>query len=180
MPGDALPYANGRRDMTSILRFALFASVVAIGYASVSGPVSAAQQSKAYALLVERMLTAMERDYCQAILTKNPALLDPLLAADFTSVGSDGTVGDKPQMLADVKNSAIDGCTNEDVKVRVYGDAAVVTGRLVLSATKVNPPVRNRQILFTDTFIRRNERWQSVASHATLAAATPKPPAATK
>jgi ketosteroid isomerase-like protein len=55
----------------------------------------------------------------------------------------------------------------DDVSVRVFGDAAVVTGRThgvgEFSGTPYDVVIR-----FTDTFVRRDGRWQAVASHASV------------
>ena len=47
------------------------------------------------------------------------------------------------------------------MQVRGYGNSAVVTGRIV---SKVEGGL-NFQSRFTDTFIKRGERWQVVARH---------------
>ena len=70
-------------------------------------------------------------------------------------------------------SSIRDGCAQihdlkiDDVKTRVFGDAAVVTGRThgigAFEGTGYEVVIR-----FTDTFMRRAGRWQAVASHASL------------
>ena len=55
--------------------------------------------------------------------------------------------------------------TIDDVSVRAYGDAAVVTGR-TRASTAANPP-QSITLRFTDVFIRRDGRWLVVASQAT-------------
>ena len=56
-----------------------------------------------------------------------------------------------------------------DIRVRVYGDAAVVTGRLqrtrVLNEKEVSDDWR-----FTKTYVRQAEKWRVVAFHASEAA----------
>lgn len=53
----------------------------------------------------------------------------------------------------------------DDVSVRGFGDTAVVTGRTTVTMGGASPAtVRLR---FTDVFLRREGRWQVVASHAT-------------
>ena len=52
----------------------------------------------------------------------------------------------------------------------LFGDAAVVRGRTTVSARMNGAPVSAR-IRFTDVFIRRDGRWQAVASHASTLAA---------
>ena len=61
----------------------------------------------------------------------------------------------------------IRGLTIDDVRVRVYGDAAIVTGRThglgCLQGESYDVVIR-----FTDTFVRRDRQWQAIASHASL------------
>ncbi len=56
-----------------------------------------------------------------------------------------------------------------DLKVRVYGDAAVVSGRLQRTRTLGDKTV-NDDWRFTKLYIRREGRWQVVAFHASEAA----------
>jgi hypothetical protein len=55
----------------------------------------------------------------------------------------------------------------DDVRVRVFGEAAVVTGRTHGRVAYGNVPY-DVTIRFTDVFVRREGRWQAVASHASL------------
>lgn len=57
--------------------------------------------------------------------------------------------------------------TADEIDVRVFGDAAVVTGRTHALGTQSGVPFDVR-LRFTDVFVRRDGRWQAVASHATL------------
>ena len=57
------------------------------------------------------------------------------------------------------------------LKVRVYGDAAVVSGRLQRTRT-LNDKTVNDDWRFTKFYIRREGRWQVVAFHASEAAQT--------
>jgi hypothetical protein len=58
-----------------------------------------------------------------------------------------------------------------NMKVRVYGDAAVVTGLGTRSGVNKGAAFKDRQFLWTDTFIRKDGRWQCVATQGTLVAA---------
>jgi uncharacterized protein (TIGR02246 family) len=55
--------------------------------------------------------------------------------------------------------------TIDQLSVRSFDDAAVVTGRT--TATTTGPKPETITVRFTDVFIRRDGRWQVVASHAT-------------
>lgn len=56
------------------------------------------------------------------------------------------------------------GVRMDDIHVRVFGDAAVVTGRTTATSGTDAQTVALR---FTDVFVRRDGRWLVVASHAT-------------
>jgi uncharacterized protein (TIGR02246 family) len=56
----------------------------------------------------------------------------------------------------------------DDLSVRAYGDAAVVTGRTTVTSVGGADP-GTLTLRFTDVFVRRDGRWQVVASHATRA-----------
>jgi ketosteroid isomerase-like protein len=56
-----------------------------------------------------------------------------------------------------------------DLKVRVYGDAAVVTGKLERTRT-INGQQQNDHWRFTKMYIRQGGQWRVVAFHASEAA----------
>jgi hypothetical protein len=93
-----------------------------------------------------------------------------LIAPEWSVTHITGDVVTKAQALAMCREShhVIAEMTIDDVSVRPYGDAAVVTGRTVaVTAGDTPETVRLR---FTDVFVRRAGRWQVVASHATRVA----------
>jgi hypothetical protein len=60
-----------------------------------------------------------------------------------------------------------------DVEIRVYGDSAIVTSRPIISGYAVTPGGKTtfdqQPARFTDTLIRFNGKWLSVARHMSLA-----------
>jgi len=54
---------------------------------------------------------------------------------------------------------------NDDFRVRVYGDAAVVTLRIAEKSKSKGKDISG-QVRVTDTFIKLAGRWQVVAEHA--------------
>jgi ketosteroid isomerase-like protein len=134
------------------------------------GNAYALQQSKA-----EQELIQIERDWCAAITKKDSAFLARVLADEYTSVGSGGGTSTKASALANLKSAdPLSSCVNTNFKVRVYGDAAVVTGLSTQSGTSKGVAFKDRQVLWTDTFIRKDGRWQCVAGQSTLVAAQQK------
>jgi ketosteroid isomerase-like protein len=119
----------------------------------------------------EQTLLQIERDWEQANAKNDQPALDRVLAPEFVSTDADGVLTTKAQEDADRraganKNTAF---TQDDYKVHVFGDAAVVTGHFAVKGTRAGKAV-NEQSRFTDTFVRRNGRWQAVASHSSRVA----------
>ena len=90
-----------------------------------------------------------------------------LLAPDWSVIHITGEVITRAQAIETCKSGAVplDSLESDELSVRVFGDAAVVTGRTTASTGGASPAtVRLR---FTDVFIRRSGKWLVVASHAT-------------
>jgi hypothetical protein len=117
----------------------------------------------------EQELVRLVQSRCAADLKRDPGIVEPVLADDFTNVSSRRVVSTKATYLAGIKSRAeqTTSCTTDNVKVRVYGDAAVVTDRLVASVNGAPIP----PVLQTHTFVRKAGRWQLVASHSAASAA---------
>jgi Domain of unknown function (DUF4440) len=93
--------------------------------------------------------------------------LDSLLADDLTYGRSSGLRHSKSEVLALVGAGgpyALDYSTPDSLAARVYGESGVVTGLLKVKLTAQAAPYTLR---FTDTWVRRNGRWQLVAFQAT-------------
>ncbi len=116
----------------------------------------------------EATLVDIENGWNEAAMKKDVATLDKYYADDVTDVAPDGTLNTKTQDIDDIKNGvlSIESATNEDLKPRIYGNAAVVTGTGTLKGTYKGENISGRY-RFTDTFVKRNGRWECVATQAT-------------
>jgi len=95
------------------------------------------------------------------------AALDSLLADDVTYVRSSGAVDTKAEYLRSLGAGgpyALDSLVPTDLSVRVFGAAAVVTGRLIVKLRAQPAPY---VIRFIDVWARRGGRWQLVAFQGT-------------
>jgi ketosteroid isomerase-like protein len=117
-------------------------------------------------------LTKHTGDWCTALLRKDAAMLSALLAPDYVSVGPNGARETRQQALAVITDPEfkMTTCVDSEIEVRVYGDAAVVTGRGKHAGTYRGQAFDDPPALWTDTWIRRDGRWQCVASQATFVA----------
>ena len=116
----------------------------------------------------EQEVLKLEQTLDQAFLKKDRATFEPMLAEDYVYIHSNGTMTNKAQeitenMSADVKWTA---SKLDNLKVRIYGDVAVVTGIQTLTGSAkgyVSGPRR-----FTDLWVRRSGRWQTIGGESTL------------
>jgi len=115
---------------------------------------------------VEQEMTKLENDWLQAFFKKDIAFSDRFLADDYMGTDEHGNVKTKAQEIAEIKAGAHLSTSGvlDNIKVRVYGDAAVVMGRYIMKGL-FKGKAYSSPYLWTDTFIKRGGRWQCVASH---------------
>src|SRR5688572_22979736 len=112
----------------------------------------------------EQKLKRLEDEWLSSYLRGDKQTFDRIVADDFTRTDESAKFATKAEERALVQAppaSVNASLTNEDLQVRVYGDSAIVTGRIV---SKVQGSL-SFQSRFTDTFIKRGGRWQVVARH---------------
>ena len=87
-------------------------------------------QAKADTSSVEQTLMQMERDWTQAGIKKDAAALDRIVADDWVGIDFEGKSTTKAEAMADLKSGSSTTQSAElgPMKVRVFGNAAVVTG----------------------------------------------------
>ncbi len=98
--------------------------------------------------------------------------IERLIAPEWTTTGPDGTVRTRAQVLTEVFDThvhRIQQITIDRVEVRLFGEAAVVSGRTHALGEFAGQRYDVR-IRFTDVFVRRRRQWQAVASQASLLA----------
>jgi ketosteroid isomerase-like protein len=117
---------------------------------------------------LEQMFTKRENDWAKADNTKDAAFLNRILADDWSYLGPQGVMT-KKQHLAELKSPSggLEFETIVDVKVRVFGDTAVVTGSANQKSSE-NGKVTSGHYIWTDVFVKRGGRWQAVNSQDTL------------
>lgn len=89
------------------------------------------------------------------------------LAPEWSVIHITGATINKAEAVATCRKPAapIESLTSEVMSVHAYGEFAVVTGRT--TATASGPKPLTVTLRFTDVFVRRDGRWQVVASQAT-------------
>ena len=117
---------------------------------------------------IEKTILQMERDWTAAGLKKDFATLDRIIADDWVAIDFQGKAITKAQSIADLKSgSSINQSVQlGEMKVRVFGNTAVVTGSDTEKSTYKGKDSSGKYA-WTDVFVNRNGRWQAVASQST-------------
>ena len=115
----------------------------------------------------EEHLKGLVRQWDQALVKRDTATLDRLLADEFEFVGGVKKVA----YLDSIKTQATDAVTSAvstDLQVLVYDNTAVVTGLDTISGHNKGQPYTAKW-LYTDVWVKRAGRWQCVRTHASPA-----------
>jgi ketosteroid isomerase-like protein len=115
----------------------------------------------------EQGLIALENRWNDAMVKHDWAFLDQILAGDCVWTDPDGDVWTKPEFLASLKSGedVIASSVADDMKVRVYGDAAVVTGRTAVKKQYKGKDISG-QYRWTTVWVKDYAgRWRCVADH---------------
>ena len=118
-------------------------------------------------VMQEEMLK-LERDFGQAIIKNDPDAIGRFLADDWIIIDPDGGIIDKSSFLAVIRSGALShqAMDSEDVRVRIYGDAAAVTALTVTTGKYMGQEFTSRERA-TDTFVKKDGRWQCIVSQLT-------------
>lgn len=108
----------------------------------------------------EQAILKLTRDWLAAEERHDRATLRRIIADDFQGTGPMGNTVFKEDVIP-MEGSQAGGLAVqvEDLKARMFGDTAVVTGRGVQKAGE------KRELRFTVVFAKRGESWQMVAGH---------------
>ncbi|MCI0639379.1 MAG: nuclear transport factor 2 family protein [Gemmataceae bacterium] len=114
----------------------------------------------------ETELAAIAEGWARAIVANDADAIGKYMADDWTIVGPDGSLNDKATFLQLVKSGALthDVMTAEDLKVRVFGDAAIVSARSVSGGMYQGQPFRVLERV-SDFFVKQQGHWVCVWTH---------------
>ena len=116
---------------------------------------------------IHKEIEALEQRWRDAIISNNVSEMDHLLADDYIGISANGTVETKAQALAARKAGTvkITQLDLNDLKVRVYGDTAVVTSKADLSGTNGQSDISGNY-RYTRVYNKRLGQWKIVSFEA--------------
>jgi len=117
---------------------------------------------------VQQILKDRFREYTEALIKRDLAALDKIWSEGYMFSIGRGEFLTKKDRVENIKSGAtqFDSIRREDEEIRVFGDTAVVTGRVVLkvvySGKESSGPYR-----FMNVWVKMQGRWQIVANQIT-------------
>lgn len=114
----------------------------------------------------EERVLATERAWCRTFVSGDVAALQRIELDDYTLTDSNGAITTKKDDLAEITGASIQYALfeNRDMKVRIHGDTAIVTGRTVVQGAADGQPI-DVEVQFTDTLVKLGGEWHGAASH---------------
>ena len=122
----------------------------------------------------QKTVADLDTQYQAAVKANDAATMDRILAEDFILVDGDGTVSTKTDLLDEAKGKKITYEHQEELeqKVRLWGNAAVVTAKLWGKGTNDGKSFE-WIVWFSDTYVKTPQGWRYAFGQASL----PLPPA---
>src|SRR3989442_6705127 len=117
----------------------------------------------------EEHVLKLDNEWNEAYPRRDVSALDRIIADDWVCIDGAGLVITKRQLLERVVAGAtfFDPYKFDEISLRMFGDAAIVTGRL--SGTKRgNDGTFYLEQRYTRVYVKSNDRWQSVATQVTV------------
>ena len=117
-------------------------------------------------------LLQLEKDFQQAIVENSAEAIERFIADGWIIVDAEGRIIEKDKFLAVVRSGALthDTMKLDDPRVRIYGDAGVVTGRATSSGKYTGADFATLE-RSTDVFVRIDGPWRCVLTQLTRIAA---------
>jgi len=117
----------------------------------------------------EQQIRRIEHEWVTAIVKRDVAFLQRLEAPDFTVTGPGGKTLNKAGDIKDTTNgeTTFENMTFDKLKVRFYGDTAIVTARIAPQGrTSEGQPIEG-QYRYLRVWVKQDGTWRVVAFQST-------------
>jgi ketosteroid isomerase-like protein len=117
---------------------------------------------------MEEELLKLEEQFAEAIIKNDPEAIERFVTDDWIIINADGGIIDKERFLEVITSGVLthEMMESDDIRVRVYGDSAVVTA-LVRTKGKFMGQEFSTHERATDVFVKRDGKWRCVLSQLT-------------
>lgn len=136
---------------------------------TLAGIAQANENAKTPANAAEKEVLKLENEENQAFLNRDTKLLDRLYANTLAWTRPDGEFLNKAEVLDNLRSgkTKYDSIRHHDVRVRIYGNTAILTGASTTDLVYEGKPM-NHFRRFGEIWIKQNGRWQLVARQVSL------------
>ncbi|WP_150133054.1 nuclear transport factor 2 family protein [Acidisarcina polymorpha] len=116
---------------------------------------------------VHKQIETLEMQWRQAQIDNDITVMDHLLADDYVGISANGTIETKSQVIAQRKAGTlkITQLDLDDLKVRLYGDTAVVTSKAELQGVNGQSDISGKY-RYTRVYNRRLGQWKIISFEA--------------
>ncbi len=116
----------------------------------------------------EQALIKIQHEWAEARLKRDSSFPQRIEADDFTVVWFNGTIVSKEEDLKSYESAdtVFTDFKIDDLKVRFYGDMAIVVGQGSIKAHTKTQDLGGKYV-WTDTFVKQRGAWTAVASQVT-------------
>ncbi len=114
----------------------------------------------------EQQIRQLSNEMSAAIAASDSATLNRGWADDYSFTNERGDVVTKTQLLEVIQSGTLkyESVVNDDIDVRVYGEAAVMTGNTSVRWEYAGQSFSGHY-RFTEVYVNRGNGWQGVAGH---------------
>jgi len=105
----------------------------------------------------------LEDQWTTALVQRDTRTFDRLLAPNFVYTENASVMNRGDVMKSVTGSDRVEWARNEGMRAHDFGDVQVITGVLHLRGKGKQGPF-DRRYQFTDTWQRRNDRWQIIAA----------------
>lgn len=110
------------------------------------------------------VLEQLNRDYIASVQNSDVRRFDEILAEEFYCSNPDGSLVDRREfLLQTARRVTISGLEANDVKIRLFGDVAIIHARTAYKTADGQAKAGR----YTDVWARRNGEWRAVSAHVT-------------
>lgn len=115
----------------------------------------------------EQEIERLDAELLAAMASHDTPTVDRMLLDEFVLITSGGRVHTKREILAEVGSPAVvfEANASREIRVRVRGDTAVLTGVLHQKGVQDGQPF-DATVRYTDTWVRDGGAWRQLSGHA--------------
>ncbi len=132
------------------------------------GGETATEQTAKGGVTAEEQIKTLEAQLIEAALKGDASSLEKYFADDYVAIRGDGKLGTKAQEIENLKSGTtkFESYDVRELKVRIYGDAAITNLLYFVKAT-INGKPYSGDVRATRVWVKQKDDWKLVTHQAT-------------